>query len=100
MTGFRTIGSAVVAIALVVCALYCWQMGPHWVFDADQPVTALWAVRSGAVAAAALGQAFILLGVVGNLYRARMADVVARFVAAGIFVVASVGAIALGLAAR
>lgn len=100
MIHLRLYASGLIAIILVVAALWMWQQGPHWAFDADQPTAALWAARSGAVAAAALGQAFVLLGVIGNLYHARAIDVFARFLAAGVFAVALIGAAALGLVAR
>jgi hypothetical protein len=93
------IGS-LLAIGLMVAGMWAWQRGPHLAFDATRPDIALWAVRSAAVAAAALAQALVLLLVVGNLYRTRALDVVLRAAAAAVFLVALVSAVALGLAGR
>ncbi len=88
------------AIALMVSALWAWQMGPHLAFDADQPDVTLWAVRSAAVAAAALAQAVMLVLVLGNLYRRGRLDVALGVTAAAVFTIALVSAVALGLAGR
>jgi hypothetical protein len=100
MLQLRITSSALVGVALMVLGLWAWQLGPHWVFDAERPGAALWAVRLGAISAGALGEAFVLLGVIGNVYRARPIDVAARVMAACVFVAGLVGFVALGLVAR
>jgi glycogen synthase len=95
-----TLSAAAFATALMVASLWAWQQAPHLVFDADRPDIALWAVRTTAVAAAALAQAVLLLFVVGRIYRTRGLDIVLRVLTATVFTVALVSAIALGLAGR
>jgi hypothetical protein len=95
--------TTVVATALMVGALWAWQQAPHLVFDADRPEIATWAVRTAAIAAAAMAQALLLLFVVGRIYRTRRAggiDVALRVLTAAVFTVALVSAIALTLADR
>lgn len=88
------------AISLMILALWAWQQSAHIAFDADRPDVVLWAVRSAAVAAAALAQAVLLTLVIGNLYRTRLLDLVLRVLATAVFAIALVSAIALGLASR
>ncbi len=88
-----------VGAALMVACLWLWQQAPHLAWEADRPEM-LWAVRSAAVAAGALGQTIVLVLVVGNLYRARLPDRLLQLLTAGLFAAALVSAIALGLAGR
>src|SRR5580698_9192879 len=101
MLGRISIGAGTAAaIGLMMAALWAWQIGPHLAFDADRPDVTLWAVRSAAVAAAALAQAVLLLLVLGSLYRRRRLDVALGVTTAAIFTIALVSAVALGLAGR
>jgi hypothetical protein len=92
--------AAATAIALMMAALWAWQMGPHFAFDADQPGATLWAMRSAAVAAGALAQIVVLFLVLGNLYRRRRLDLALGAAAAIVFTIALISAVALGLAGR
>lgn len=96
-----SIGAGTIAtIILMVAALWAWQAGPHLTFDADRPDVALWAVRSAAVAAAALAQGLAVALVLGNLYRRGRLDAALGLTAAAVFAIALVSAVALGLAGR
>ena len=67
----------------------------------SRPYVAKWAVRSAAVAAAAAAQGVLLVAVVGRVYARRGAlDDVLRLSALLVFTVATVSAVALGLAGR
>ncbi|HSV16467.1 MAG TPA: hypothetical protein VLI90_19550 [Tepidisphaeraceae bacterium] len=94
------LSATALAAILMVASLWAWQQAPHLVFDADRPDIALWAVRTTAVAAVALAQAVLLLFVVGRIYQTRGLDIVLRVLAAAVFTVALVSAIALSLAGR
>jgi hypothetical protein len=89
---------AVVGVILMVIALWAWQSGPGLGVESDKPDLVVWAVRAAAVAAAALGQTVLLVMVVGNVYRTRMADVALRVMTGAVFAVSAVSAIALGIA--
>jgi hypothetical protein len=52
------------------------------------------------VATGALAQTIVILMVLGNLYRRRASDMILRVLAAMVFMVSLVSAIALSLAAR
>ncbi len=91
---------AVVGVVLTVIALWAWQSGPGLGVESDNPKMVLLAVRSAAVASAALGQTVLLVMVVGNLYRTRMIDVALRVMTAAVFAVSVVSAIALGIAGK
>ncbi len=94
------LAGSLVATALMVISLWAWQQSPHIAFAADRPDVALWAVRTAAIAAAALAQAVVLFLVVGRIYRTRAMDLLLRVLTAVVFTVALVSAIALGLAGR
>src|SRR5690348_17142789 len=89
--------AALLAAALVVCALWAWQQAPHLSLDADRPEVVLWAVRTAAVAAAALAQTLLLFFVAGHLYRTRTLDVLLRVLSAAVFTIALASAVALAL---
>jgi hypothetical protein len=91
---------AAAAFALMLAALWAWQVGPHLALEADQPGVTLWAVRSAAVAAGALAQIVVLFLVLGNLYPRRRLDLAAAVAATAVFTIALVSAVALGLAGR
>jgi hypothetical protein len=91
---------AVIAAVLMVMALRMWEQAPHVAFGADRPEIALYAGRAAAVATGALAQTIVILMVLGNLYRRRASDMILRVLAAMVFMVSLVSAIALSLAAR
>lgn len=88
------------ATSLMILALWAWQQAGHIAIEVDRPELVRWAVRCAAVAAAAMAQAVLLILVIGNVYRTRTLDLALRFLTAGVFAVALVSAIALGLASR
>jgi hypothetical protein len=88
------------AAALMVVALRVWQLAPHIAFDADRPEIVVYAVRTAAVAVAALAQTVLVVLVLGNIYRTRTSDVILRLLAVTVLMVSLVSAIALSLAAR
>jgi hypothetical protein len=90
----------ILSTGLVLIALWAWQAAPHLQMDADKPEVILWAVRTAAVAAAALAQTVMLVLVIGNIYRTRAIDMLLRFMTGMVFAVSLVSAIALGLAGR
>jgi hypothetical protein len=88
------------SIVLVVSGLWAWQSALRLSAAATRPEVALWSVRSGAVALAAVAQLLILTLVVR---RARGSDFprnVLRVGAGLVAGVALVSALALGLAGR
>jgi hypothetical protein len=93
---------AVVAVALVVAALWGWGQAWRIAEDAHRPQVAVWAVRSAALAAAAAAQLLVLTCVVGALYRGRRgaADDVLRALAGLVCTIALVSAVALALAGK
>lgn len=98
-----TLQAIVVSAALVVAGLWAWQGAQdvvldHWV--AARPDLAQWAVRIAAIAAIALAQVILAAFVAGRVYRRGILDSVLTITAGIVFALASVGAIACGLAAR
>jgi hypothetical protein len=94
------LAGAVIATVLMVMALRMWDRAAHVAFGADRPQIALYAGRAAAVATGALAQMIVILIVLGNLYRRRASDMILRVLAAVVFMVSLVSAIALSLAAR
>ena len=98
--GMMLVTAILVAIALVVAALWGWQMAPDLALDwgAARPELGAWAVRSAAVAAFAGGQVVLLIFVAGKIYRRGAFDAVIGLTAAVVFALAAVSAVACGLA--
>jgi hypothetical protein len=95
--------SAVLAGLLVVVGVWGWQQAQDLVLDhwnAARPELAESAVRSAAIALVALAQVIVLIFVAGRIYRRGTLDSVLTLTAAVVFALASVGAIACGLAGR
>lgn len=90
--------SAIAAMAMVIAALWMWQMGPHWAFGRDKPDLVIWSARLSAIAAVAAAQAVVLLFVIGGIYSARRVDVILRVLSTTVFAAAAIVAIALGWA--
>ena len=91
---------AIIAVGLVVAALWAWAASSQLVARADRPELALWAVRSAAIAAIAGAQVLGLTFVVDAFYgRDRMGELM-RVGAGLVCTVALVGAIAMGIVSR
>jgi hypothetical protein len=91
---------ALAAVSLVVAALWGWGRAWQIAENAHRPHVAVWAVRSGAVSAAAAAQALAITCAVGALYRRRPVDQMLRLLAALVATIALVSAVALALAGR
>ena len=89
-----------VSIAMVVASLWCWQSALRLSATATRPEIAMWAVRSAAVALAAIAQAVLLTFVVRRVYRRDWPADLLRFGAGFVGAVALVSAAALALAGR
>jgi hypothetical protein len=89
-----------VMVALMVLALAAWFQAPIYAAAAERPDVLRWAMRSGAIAAAAGAQVIALSLVVGKIYQAAGAHKAVRFLAAVVCCIAAVSAAALGVAAR
>ena len=88
------------AIVLMVSCLWAWQSAGEFAVDASRPYVATLAARSAAIALGAAAQVLVLTLVVGRIYRRQLVDDVLKLSAAAVMLVALVGAVALGLAAR
>jgi hypothetical protein len=103
MTARQLAGSIamMIALTLMVMALWAWGRAGWIAADATRPEVARWAVRSGAVSAAAVAQLVLLSFVAAPIFRERnfSADL-ARLAACAVAGVALVSAVALGLAGR
>jgi hypothetical protein len=91
---------AFAAILLVVAALWGWGRAWQIAENAHRPHVAVWAVRSGALAALAVAQVLVITCAVGALYRRRPVDQMLRLLAGLVATIALVSAIALALAGR
>ena len=92
---------AMIALGLMVAALWAWGRAGWIAADATRPDVARWAVRSAAVSAGAVAQLVLLTFVAGAVFRHRNFAADAARLAAGIVAcVALVSAVALGLAGR
>lgn len=90
-----------IAMALMVAALWAWGRAGWIAADSQRPDVARWAVRSAAVSAGAVAQLLLLTFVAGALFRSRRFTADFARVAVGIVAcVALVSAVALGLAGR
>jgi hypothetical protein len=94
------VAAAIAAMGLLVAALWAWQASADRVADWDvlHPAQLLWAIRSGAIAAAALGEVVIFGVVAGQIFPRRRGDQVVVIACGGVFVLAIVAAVALGIA--
>jgi len=93
------IGGAV-SIGMVVAALWCWRSALRLSATASRPDIELWAIRSAAIALAAIAQAVLLTFVVRRLYRPDWTADLLRICAGLAGGVALVSAAALALAGR
>jgi len=87
---------------MVMTALWAWQGAGDLVlgWEVARPDLVEWAVRSGAIAIFAAAQLVILFLIAGRIFRRGTFDVIVGFTAAAVFALASVSAIACGLAGR
>lgn len=102
LNAFRAVG-ATAAVVLMVTALWAWGGAWEMTAYATRPEVAAWAVRSGAIAAAAAAQLLVLTA----LARHRSADEfvprrpgLAQMAIGVVGSIALVSAIALGLAGK
>ncbi len=91
---------AIVAVALVIVALWGWGAARDVLGHAARPQAAAWAVRSASVAALAGAQALGLTFVVGAFYSRDRAGEMMRLTASLICTAALVGAIVLAIASN
>lgn len=101
--GWVTISAVIFAAGLVVFGLWAWQGAGDIAIEswhAARPDVAAWSVRSGAVAAIAAAQAILVSLVAGRVYRRGAFDAVVGLTAGAVFAIASVSAVACGLAGR
>ena|SRR5688572_9922464 len=91
---------ALASIALVVAALWSWGRALEIAENAHRPHVAVWAVRSGALAAVAAAQVLVITCAVGALYQRRAIDEMLRLLAGLVATIALVSAVALALAGR
>lgn len=97
-----TIFAAAFAVALMLLALWVWQGAPGVPVEgqAARSESMAWALRSLAVAVAALAQLVTLRLVIGRIYRRGTLDDALCLSSAVACVIALVSATALGLAGR
>lgn len=102
MKVFQMIVVTLMAAAMLVAGLWAWNEAREWVLDwgASRHEVAQWAVRSAAITGIAAAEVALLWGVAGRIYRRGTFDAVIGFTAGAIAALASVGAIACGLAGR
>jgi hypothetical protein len=96
--GLTMIIGGTIGVGMMVGALWSWQGALRLSAAATRPEIELWAVRSGAIALAALAQAILLTCVVGRVYRRGFPGEMLRLAAGLVGAVALVSAVALGLA--
>src|SRR3954463_3569582 len=91
----------IASIVLMIAALWAWSRAGALSAEATRPEVERWAVRSAAVAVAAVAQLVLLTFVAGRLFEPRRfgADVL-RLTAGLVPAVAIVSAVSLGLAGR
>ncbi|HMB96081.1 MAG TPA: hypothetical protein VKK61_08595 [Tepidisphaeraceae bacterium] len=68
LTKLSALLGTIVAILLVVLALWGWGDAVEMTQRADRPLAALWAIRSGAIAAFAAAQVLGMTYFVGSFY--------------------------------
>jgi hypothetical protein len=88
------------AVALVVGGLWLWQHAGLLASNASRPDVAGWAIRSGAVAAAAAAQALLSYFVIAAVFRRDLFTSAVRFTVGLVGGAAIVSAVALGFAGR
>lgn len=91
---------ATLAIALVIAGLWGWGAARALVERTDNPDTALWAVRSAAVAALAGAQVLGLTFVTALFYERDRSGEWMRLIAGFVCTAAFVAAITMGLVSR
>jgi hypothetical protein len=94
--------ATVLAIALVVGGLWAWQgaWDLAWDWASSRPDIVAWGIRSAAVAAIAAAQIILIALVLAKAYRRGTFDLAVALTTGAIFALASVSAIACGLAGR
>jgi hypothetical protein len=90
------------SMGLLILGLWAWHDGTAIVkrMEFSRPVTEMWAMRAGAVSVVALGEALLVLLVIGNVWRRdRLTDVLG-LLASVIFVIGGATAVTLGVMGR
>jgi hypothetical protein len=88
------------AIALVVLALWGWGDAADLARRADRPMQAMWAIRSGAIAAFAAAQILGMTYFVGSFYSRGKIGEWLRVAVGLVCTAALVGALCLGLVSK
>jgi len=88
------------SVMMVLGALWCWQHASDLVTGSSQPQIAVWGVRIGAVAMVAGAQMLAMLLVVSRIYRPDATTRALTWGATALLMLATVSAVALGLAGR
>jgi hypothetical protein len=88
-----------VAIGLVTGSIWIWGSAGRLAHGADRPQAALWAARSGAIAALAAAQVLGMTFMVDQLFGRDRGGEWIRLAAGALCVVALAGAVALGMIA-
>ncbi len=94
-----TIGG-LLAVALMMGALYAWFNVADKALATDRPQTMVWASRLMAIGLGALAQVVVLWLVAGRVYANRPMNKGFRVIASCVGCIALIAAAALGLAAR
>jgi hypothetical protein len=93
------LAAAIAAMAMMVAALWAWQNAPDMVADWDvlRPGQMVWAIRTAAIATAALAQVVIFGVVAGQIFSRRTSDQAVVIGSAIVFVVAVIAAVILAV---
>ncbi len=88
------------AIAMVVAGIWAWQSAFRFADGTTRPDVTLWALRSGAVALAAVAQVILMTFLARVFYPRDGFSAFLRMAAGLVAAIAMISAIALGLAGR
>jgi hypothetical protein len=97
---FLVIGGVGASVGMVLGGLWCWQHAADVVMGCSQPGIAAWGVRIGGVALVAAAQMLAMLMVVARIFRRDATTRALTWGATAVWMLASVSAVALGLAGR
>lgn len=100
LTKLSGLMGATVAVILVIVALWGWRSAGGLVEGAERPELAVWAVRSGSIAALAAAQALGLTLVAGMFFRRDRAGEWLSVAAGLVSTVALISALTLGMVSK
>jgi hypothetical protein len=88
--------------AILVGGMWAWHAASDLALDWDvgRPELIVWAIRSSAIAGEAAAQVILLAAVGGPMRTPRSFDAIIMLAAVAVFTIASVGAVACGLAGQ